>query len=259
MVCCRCCCGAAACVGFLGAHSRTFQQALATDITQLHSDVESVLDALPHFSGESDSDDSPANGAVLQQKQLLNLCAAADMHKKLAKSHTSSSWQMQHKARRQYQVMNKTVSATNPKKRRPQRAAKPTGASTHSAAAAGVSPTQPPIAAPSCSALGQAAQWRHAAQGAVRTTQHHGSLKRGSGIRQPYSRKSKHRMPAHSCEVRTSLISVANAIPVLSCTQRLLMFPVDTFWILCCRVLQSKIVAIVFYRSRWRSVRLKLL
>lgn len=61
----RCQCGAATCVGFLGGHTRDFREALAAEAAgQLHSDLESVLDALPEFSGdEGDSDGHAASCA----------------------------------------------------------------------------------------------------------------------------------------------------------------------------------------------------
>lgn len=58
---CRCQCGAATCVGFLGGHTRDFREALAAEAAgQLHSDLESVLDALPEFSGDDGDSDGHA-------------------------------------------------------------------------------------------------------------------------------------------------------------------------------------------------------
>lgn len=183
----ECCCGAAACVGYLGAHSRKFQQALAIDTTQLHSDVESVLDALPHFSGDSDSEDSPGGFGPPQGRPQQT--AALTHLKQESKPHTTSTWQEQHQARRQRLL--KQTSAHIKRKNFSKTAVHPPPADARS------SPTQVAGAAGPRTACREAARTLSGPRnGKAKTLARQQRLMRSSGARLPYSRKSKHRTPA---------------------------------------------------------------
>ncbi len=65
---CRCCCGAAACVGFLGGHAKSFRAALAAEAGS-GSDSNSEVDTLSEFDSEDDSNEAspppPQSGKLL--------------------------------------------------------------------------------------------------------------------------------------------------------------------------------------------------
>lgn len=65
---CRCCCGAAACIGFLGGHAKSFRAALAAEAGS-GSDSNSEVDTLSEFDSEDDSNEAspppPQSGKLL--------------------------------------------------------------------------------------------------------------------------------------------------------------------------------------------------